>query len=695
MDTATLEHVQTKRRPHNRLGWSVQWGTVRMLGTFLSEPAAVPDAVVEFMAEQVGVDDAGCIKEYAERLPTQHEHAREIRERLGYRDFPDGEMELRAYVASRVWNSVESRRAVFDRAVVWLIRHRVLLPGISVLSRLVTGVRSGEYDRIYALTAQAPPAELRATLVGLLDVPQGRFVSELERMRTGITQISGKGMKAALERCGDVLNLGTGKVDVSRVTEVKLAEMARYGLASKAPVIKGLAPDRCAATMVATVRHLEGASIDDALVLFDVLMSTKLLARAEKMSQYEQLRTLPRFRKAASTIATVARILSDAAEADQELATQAEADGVSAERVLLSQVWTQVEQVTDRDALAKALATVTELVPDADEDDDAAWRTELLGRYATVRPFLEALGTVIPWGATQNGVPILAALRALPGVLARRPPTVADVDEDLLVGSWRRLVLANPELEPPAIDRAAYTFCVLEALWRALRRRDVYAIGADKWGDPRARLLDDTAWGIARPRVLQALDLPADPAGHLAELAGELDTAWRQVADGLPGNTAVQVSGGELHLERLGPEPEPPGMAVVRQAVAAMLPEIDYSELILEVHARTGMLDEFTHITGTDARVEDLDVSLAAVLVSESCNVGLAPIVKPGVKALTRAGCWGWIGRISGPSASAQLPPGWWPNRPESASRPTGAAGWSPPRMGCGSSSRSARCTPG
>lgn len=37
----------------------------------------------------------------------------------------------------------------------------------------------------------------------------------------------------------------------------------------------------------------------------------------------------------------------------------------------------------------------------------------------------------------------------------------------------------NPELEPPLIDRAAYTFCVLEALWRALRRRDVYAHGVD------------------------------------------------------------------------------------------------------------------------------------------------------------------------------------------------------------------------
>lgn len=45
LDTAALEVAGTKRRPHNRLGWAVQWGTVRMLGTFLTTPADVPTGV--------------------------------------------------------------------------------------------------------------------------------------------------------------------------------------------------------------------------------------------------------------------------------------------------------------------------------------------------------------------------------------------------------------------------------------------------------------------------------------------------------------------------------------------------------------------------------------------------------------------------------------------------------------------------
>lgn len=69
----------------------------------------------------------------------------------------------------------------------------------------------------------------------------------------------------------------------------------------------------------------------------------------------------------------------------------------------------------------------------------------------------------------------------------------------------------QPQAGAPLIDRPAYTFCVLEALHTGLRRRDVYAVGADKWGDPRGRLIEPRLWVAERPTILTALGLPADP----------------------------------------------------------------------------------------------------------------------------------------------------------------------------------------
>ncbi|MCY0924393.1 MULTISPECIES: DUF4158 domain-containing protein [unclassified Streptomyces] len=131
LDELALEMARTKRRPHNRLGWAVQWGTVRMLGTFLSQPAKVPPGVAAFVADQLGIDDPSCLEGYPDRQTTQYEHAKEIRSLLGVRDFEDGELELRQHVAGRVWVSNEGPRALFDRAVTWLRRNRCLLPGIT------------------------------------------------------------------------------------------------------------------------------------------------------------------------------------------------------------------------------------------------------------------------------------------------------------------------------------------------------------------------------------------------------------------------------------------------------------------------------------------------------------------------------------------------------------------------------------
>ncbi|WP_373431313.1 DUF4158 domain-containing protein [Streptomyces turgidiscabies] len=50
-------------------------------------------------------------------------------------------MPLREFLAARVWSSLEGPRALFDRAVVWLVNNRVLLPGVTTLARMVAAVR--------------------------------------------------------------------------------------------------------------------------------------------------------------------------------------------------------------------------------------------------------------------------------------------------------------------------------------------------------------------------------------------------------------------------------------------------------------------------------------------------------------------------------------------------------------------------
>jgi hypothetical protein len=47
---------------------------------------------------------------------------------------------------------------------------------------------------------------------------------------------------------------------------------------------------------------------------------------------------------------------------------------------------------------------------------------ELVDRYGTVKSFASVLASVIPWGATAAGSPVVAALEGLPKVMVARVP---------------------------------------------------------------------------------------------------------------------------------------------------------------------------------------------------------------------------------------------------------------------------------
>lgn len=61
LDDADREMAASKRWDHMRLGFAVQLGTVRFLGTFLDDPAAVPAGVAADLARQLSIADLGCL----------------------------------------------------------------------------------------------------------------------------------------------------------------------------------------------------------------------------------------------------------------------------------------------------------------------------------------------------------------------------------------------------------------------------------------------------------------------------------------------------------------------------------------------------------------------------------------------------------------------------------------------------------
>jgi hypothetical protein len=232
---------------------------------------------------------------------------------------------------------------------------------------------------------------------------------------------------------------------------------------------------------------------------------------------------------------------------------------------------------------------------------------------------------------------MLMALNFLGQLEHQRHPDMRQAPLDLVPSAWRRLVLPRHQ---PVPDRRAYTLCLMEGLQDSLRRRDVFVRRSERWGDPRIRLLQGPQWETLRPQVCRALGRSESPEPELRALAQQLDAAYQQTAANFPTNAAVrieQVDGREtLTLTGLEKLEAPPSLRTLRDQVLARLPRVDLPELLLEIQARTGFAHEFRHISEGAARVADLPISLCAVLLAEACNLGLEPVVRADIPALTR-----------------------------------------------------------
>lgn len=369
LDDVDRALIEPKRRDHNKLGFAVQLATVRYAGRFLDDPLeGVPAELVDYLAEQLGIADPSCVKSYGEREMTRLDHAKEIRKADDWKDFSEVETELGQWVERRAWTTGDGPKALFDAAQSWLRDRRAVLPGVTTLVRLVASRRDAATQQFWETLYGLLTDEQKTLLDGLLEVPEGDRHSTLDKLRRPPTRVSGSAMIAALERAGEILGLGFGEVDASVVPPRRLAELSRYGMA----LLRRHPDSRRLATSLATVVYLRTWAVDDALDLLDVLITSKLLARAERESVKQKVKTWPKLGKALIRLATVVGVLLEVTGAsDEAFAGTGVEDGVVFEPVSLAQVWDEIEAVVPREEITQALADIVALAGPADEDADA------------------------------------------------------------------------------------------------------------------------------------------------------------------------------------------------------------------------------------------------------------------------------------------------------------------------------------
>ena len=310
LDDTAKQLIQKRRGEYNRLGFAIQLCTVRFLGTFLTNPIDVPQGVINYLASQLEIKKVNCLANYLSRPTTHWVHAQAIKNHYGYRDFSEqpGHWRLVRWLYQRAWIGGESPSLMFDLTTARLVEQKILLPGVTVLSRLISGVRERVALRTYSVLSKLPNAKQIDKLEALIVVGEKARLTPLEQLRKSPTRSSGPALVNALNRLLTIRSLGISKLEVGKIPPIRFKVLSKAAFTLRAQAISRMPTTRRIATLVAWAYVMEAIAVDDALDVLDLLVKD-ILAKSEREGKKKRLRTLKDLDAAALQLSTACQVI--------------------------------------------------------------------------------------------------------------------------------------------------------------------------------------------------------------------------------------------------------------------------------------------------------------------------------------------------------------------------------------------------
>ena len=130
-----LEHIHERRRPENKLGFTLQLCALRYPGRALAPGELIPEEILAFIGAQIRISE-DALATYAKRRQTRHQHMDALRAIYGFKSFSGRSAhELKAWLFDKAIDARSSEGLVRE-FVAECRRTQIILPAISTIERL-------------------------------------------------------------------------------------------------------------------------------------------------------------------------------------------------------------------------------------------------------------------------------------------------------------------------------------------------------------------------------------------------------------------------------------------------------------------------------------------------------------------------------------------------------------------------------
>jgi TnpA family transposase len=581
--------------PANRLGFSVQLGTLRCLG-FCPPVARTPATVVQFVAEQLGVRPE-VLKEYGRRRPTVAEHYVQVQAHLGFRRPSTADKgELTSWLVERALEH-DRPTLLLELACDRLRRAKVTRPALNRLERIVGTARARARRETYRLVSPLLTPARRATLDALLVADEETGRTPLSWLRQDVTRSTPRSISEMLDKLRYVEPRVEG-LDLDALTPNHRKFLAQIGNKSSSRALALMNAERRYPILLAFLQRAHEEVTDETLTMFDRCIADTD-ARAGRDLKDLRLKAAVSTEEKVRMLREVLGLVTDPSIADEKLREAI------------------VDHLTEEVLLA-ALAECDELA----RPEDGGHFDLLADRFSSLRQFTPAFLAAFDFRSHRPRDPLLGAievvreLNASPG----RPRFVSDdATVAFIPERWRTHVVDDEG----RLRRRGYELCVLWQLRESLRCGDVWVARSRRYADPESYLIPKDRWPSLRVEVCSQVGAPSDGEERIAERRAELEALLRRVDERLPGYNRVRIEDGELVVPHVTAEDRPASLITLERLVDERLPLVELSDLLLEVDGMTGFSMDLQHAGGAEPRTKNLLVQCHASILAQACNLGL------------------------------------------------------------------------
>ncbi|MGH7105509.1 MAG: Tn3 family transposase [Acetobacteraceae bacterium] len=579
------------RRSHNRLGFAVQLALVRDLGRPLQISEVLPAAVIDTVAEQIGIDPV-VFGLYAKREETRREHTREIITTLSLRPVQVTDYRGLIAAAARTATGTEQGEPIVRAIIERLKINGILIPGADRIERLALAGRAAARRQAHRDLIRGLDAATCAALDNLLtETADHRTVfGWIAEAPEGVKLKNLKGMIARL----DVLR----RIGISD-ERCKTIHANRYGIiAREAKILHArelgrLSVERRRATLVAFV-------IERQAVLTDLAVETfgKLVGSARRKAETTRHDRLLQQGPALAAIAEAHHRLGLALLAAREAGTDLGA------AVAATLGWSGLEA---------SVALAAGAVPPAQGEG----LRELADRQRSLRPVARLVFDAFTFRSFRAQDPLLAAIDLLREVHRgkRLPP---HVPLSFLSRQWRRHIRKGKG----GFDAPAWEVAVLLHLRHRLGAGDVWVEGSRAWRSFEDFLLPRATFALMRSEGRLGLATPDSFSAWRDERAAILDARLKALAAAAAANTIpdAAITPDGLTLAPIRRDERDQAQTLSRR-LYNIVPRVRMPALLAEVHRWTGFLDCFTHYRSGEAAADP--VALMAAIMADATNSGV------------------------------------------------------------------------